>query len=219
MDINKTIADYLSGGKRLVIPTLGAFIRKDKTGEVVFVEFLRKDDGVLRGELMSRYGLSESEAAYHIDNYIAGLRREAPVSGFAIAELGVIRVDGNGLYWLDCGAGEPEARRDAAVREENPDRVEESGQVPSERPARTNYNAIPDFPSKVSPPASITLEKRETDIADDGTRQKKAKRADLIMIVALIAAGIAICAMIYGITNNQQAAPKQPLTEQSAVPM
>ena len=42
--INKIIANYLAGGKRLVIPQFGAFIHKEGDGTVVFVPFLKKDD-------------------------------------------------------------------------------------------------------------------------------------------------------------------------------
>lgn len=45
--INKIIAEYLRTNKRLVVPHFGAFIRKENSEAIVFVPFLKKDDGVL----------------------------------------------------------------------------------------------------------------------------------------------------------------------------
>jgi len=45
--INKIIAEYLRTNKRLVVPHFGAFIRKENSEAIVFVPFLKKDDGVI----------------------------------------------------------------------------------------------------------------------------------------------------------------------------
>lgn len=57
--INKIIAEYLRTNKRLVVPHFGAFIRKENSEAIVFVPFLKKDDGVLQQlhRFRIRYGL------------------------------------------------------------------------------------------------------------------------------------------------------------------
>ncbi len=60
--IDGIISRYLRANKRLVVPELGSFIRKDG-GEVAFVEFLKKDDGILATLVGHELGLGAEEAA------------------------------------------------------------------------------------------------------------------------------------------------------------
>lgn len=69
--INKIIAEYLRTNKRLVVPHFGAFIRKENSEAIVFVPFLKKDDGVLQQLLVSEYGMDSADAQAVIDEYIA----------------------------------------------------------------------------------------------------------------------------------------------------
>lgn len=73
--VNKIIADYLKAGKRIVIPQFGAFLHRDTDGGVVFVSFLRKDDGVLAGQLSATYGLSSEEAYGVIAEYVSQIKK------------------------------------------------------------------------------------------------------------------------------------------------
>ena len=50
----QTISQYLGSHKRLVVPQLGAFIVKAPGGEILFSELFKRDDGVLRGLLLSQ---------------------------------------------------------------------------------------------------------------------------------------------------------------------
>ncbi len=67
--IETLITDYLQHNRRLVIPGLGAYLKKE-SGETVFVPFVNKDDGVLRGLVCERYGVSSTEADEIIAQYI-----------------------------------------------------------------------------------------------------------------------------------------------------
>lgn len=97
--INSIIVQYLKHNKRLVIPGFGAFIKKDETGEVVFVEFLKKDDGVLVSALQSGYSLDRSEAVEIIENYVINTKKHILNTGsFIIGNLGVMHVDANSVY-------------------------------------------------------------------------------------------------------------------------
>ena len=106
--INKIIASYLAGGKRLVIPQFGAFIHKEGDGTVVFVPFLKKDDGVLVDLLCKEYGLDEADARGIITEYIAQIGAGIAERGsFFIEGVGHLKADANGIYFLeyDPGAG------------------------------------------------------------------------------------------------------------------
>ena len=104
--INQIIANYLISNKRLVIPELGAFIRKDGDGKVVFVPFLKKDDGVLAGQLEEAYGLGRDEAAAVIEEYTGHIRQQVALKGeFVIDSVGVMRQDANDLLVFDYKPG------------------------------------------------------------------------------------------------------------------
>ncbi|MEG2772209.1 MAG: hypothetical protein RR960_07690, partial [Alistipes sp.] len=87
------ISHYLETNKRLVIPQLGAFIVKVPGESVVFSEFLKRDDGILRG-LLTAEGLGELEAAGAVDRFIFELRhavqagREYHLKGFGVMHSG-----------------------------------------------------------------------------------------------------------------------------------
>ena len=109
--INKIIANYLAGGKRLVIPQFGAFIHKEGDVTVVFVPFLKKDDGVLVDLLCKEYGLDEADARGIITEYIAQIGTGVAERGsFYIEGVGNLKADANGIYFLEynpeAGAGQ-----------------------------------------------------------------------------------------------------------------
>ena len=79
LNLNKIIAEYLASNRRLVIPEFGAFVKKE-SGEVVFSELLRTDDGVLASLLTAR-GLSAMEVAVVVDRYIFEVRHELEQCG------------------------------------------------------------------------------------------------------------------------------------------
>lgn len=98
--IDHIIKIYLQKNKRLVVPEFGAFIRKDG-GEIVFVEFLKKDDQVLTSLLRNEYGLSDNEAHDAVNDYVLGIKRAVGTTGkYVIDGIGSIITDANGLYAL-----------------------------------------------------------------------------------------------------------------------
>lgn len=100
--VNKIIADYLKAGKRIVIPQFGAFLHRDTDGGVVFVSFLRKDDGVLAGQLSATYGLSSEEAYGVIAEYVSQIKKSVAERGYFVVEgVGQLKIDSNGVYYLD----------------------------------------------------------------------------------------------------------------------
>lgn len=109
--IDNIIAGYLSKNKRLVVPEFGAFIRKD-SGELVFVEFLKKDDQILSSLVGREYELSESEAKEAIEDYIRTVKRTVGQTGkYVIEGIGAVQTDANGLYSLNYN---PSARKESA---------------------------------------------------------------------------------------------------------
>lgn len=94
--LSHIISQYLRSQKRLVIPQMGAFIVKDPDRSVVFSEFLKRDDGVLRG-LLRQTGIGDLEAAGEIDRFVFEVRHALQQGAeFPLEGLGVLKPGPNG---------------------------------------------------------------------------------------------------------------------------
>ena len=71
--ITNILIEYLKHNKRLVVPKLGVFIVKQQSGNIVFSDLMRNDDGVLRSLLVA-YGIKELEATGMIDRFVFEIR-------------------------------------------------------------------------------------------------------------------------------------------------
>ena len=88
----EVIAEYLLSNRRLVVPMFGAFMVKE-SGERVFSDLLRTDDGVLSSLLRAK-GLNEMEAAIMADRFIFEVRHELEQYGYCrLGEIGTLRVE------------------------------------------------------------------------------------------------------------------------------
>ena len=86
------ITEYLRENRKLVIPGFGAIMAKE-SGERVFSELLRSDDGVLTSLLRDK-GLSELEVAVVIDRFIFETRHELEQYGYCrLGEVGTLRLE------------------------------------------------------------------------------------------------------------------------------
>ena len=194
--INSIIAEYLASNRRLVVPNFGAFIVKE-SGEVVFSELLRTDDGVLTSLLLAR-GLSEMEAAVTIDRYKFNIKHELHEYGYCqLDELGTLRVEEDKqlkLYQL-----QPLVRSVEAV-----DEIVPEVEIPHDTTTST---------PEVATPATEEVESAEKEGTDttttDATPKKpyvapKRKRGgvDFIIVVAIIIVLGAIVAIGYGVYVN-----------------
>ena len=253
--VNDIILKYLSDNKRLVIPDFGAFLRKDVSGEIVFVEFLKKDDGVLASLLQKMYALSQREAQAVVEDYVSKAKQSINTTGrFVIPGMGYIEVNANQGYELVC---DPNVRVETSPASTIPTSVysnpseEQKGKnsvlttpkVATAKPAVSAENKIqadartknvsqaehrssPILNREGAPQAGIRQKEPKIEAVRPSERvnpgrqetvvprktndrpermpdmQRKKKRADMIMIIAIIAAIIAISSMIYGIFVN-----------------
>lgn len=134
--ISRIITQYLSKNKRLVVPDFGAFIRKD-SGEVVFMEFLKKDDRILTSLVSRVYNVSEEQANLIIAKFISDVKEAGTQgNGYVIEGLGVMRASSDGLYHLDYNPSakasvEPKVQQEKPRQETIHDRImEEQKQAP-----------------------------------------------------------------------------------------
>ena len=90
--VAEVIAEYLRSNRRLVVPNFGAFMVKE-SGERLFSELLRTDDGVLSSLLLNK-GMNEMEAAVMIDRFIFEVRHELEQYGYCrLGEIGTLRIE------------------------------------------------------------------------------------------------------------------------------
>ncbi len=99
--IETIITEYLKNNRRLILPELGAFLKKEN-GSIVFVPFLNRDDGVLNALVGQSYGTSQADSATIISQYAAAIRSSVSENGYyLIQSLGTLKKDGNGILYLD----------------------------------------------------------------------------------------------------------------------
>lgn len=99
--IAKIISEYIKSNRRLILPSLGAFIRKDDTGEVVFVPFLKSDDGVFTSLLVNALAVSMADAQAMTEEFLLSVKQGVDQKGsFVIEGLGTITRDSNGAYTM-----------------------------------------------------------------------------------------------------------------------
>jgi nucleoid DNA-binding protein len=115
--VGKVIHEYLDGGhKKVTVPGFGTFMRKP-SGEIIFVDLIQKDDGVLR-ELVEDYGnYGEVEAMALIDRFIFEVKHSIERTGSAqIDDFGTMFLDEKGLYQFDYSPA-PKIVKETGVQE------------------------------------------------------------------------------------------------------
>lgn len=119
--VNKIIADFLKTSKRLVVPQFGAFIRKEDSGTIAFVPFLKKDDGVLNQLLCTAYGLTPNDAQTVINEFVEEVKESVSTRGVYIIEgVGSITADPNGILRMESGTPSQPTVQQSTVIPEDP---------------------------------------------------------------------------------------------------
>ena len=191
--INTIIIKYLQENRRLVIPKLGAFIVKDDNQTIVFSELLRSDDGVLRG-LIKGHGVGDIEAAGVIDRFVFEVRhtidRHMP---YKIGNLGTLsRNEGGKIVFMSFRT---------------------QLQQPSMRPMSKLQPAPVASPVNESNVATTEPNEVEEPKPKPSNRYPAKRKPDVFMIVAVVVAVIAVCAILYGVLCNKDEAEMMPFPE------
>ncbi len=195
--VGTIIRDYIErGGKKLTVPGFGTFMRKD-SGEIIFVDLLRTDDGVL-AELVEDYGhYSEVEAMALIDRFIFEVRNDIEFHGNArIDDFGTMTRDEKGLLQFTYAP---------SVRPVSERAVQEKlfGEIPSREPVGGTSSRSSEIRQSVAGTSGVSQKPVGQRVAPtprraNGSPQPKKKRADAIIIIAVIAAVIAGLVLYFG---------------------
>lgn len=142
--ISAIIAQYIKSETRLIIPEVGTLIRRKESGEIVFMEMLKKNDGTLVGLVVNILDVSPSKATEIVNRYIRTVKSQLATSKkFILDGVGVLlaRPDGSVDFsfnpfaqtlpgteedeygYLDEPAPQPTAESDVVAEEEHKKRV------------------------------------------------------------------------------------------------
>jgi hypothetical protein len=95
--ISAIIEAYLQRENRLIIPSVGTLLKRKESGEIVFVEMLKKNDGKLVGLVAEQFGVAADEAEAIVEGYSEEIGRQIATSRkFIIDGVGVLLVGANG---------------------------------------------------------------------------------------------------------------------------
>lgn len=183
--LNSLIANHLKSHRRLVVPELGAFVVKE-SGEIIFSELLRKDDGVLT-ELLLAEGLSQIEVAAVIDRYKFEI-------GHNIREYGYFKLDELGTICRDTESDQLRLyQMQTPATATTPTEVESvaAEEAAEEEATKTVADTIAPEPPK----ETATTPKRP---------RPRRRGVDTILVVAIVVLLMAIAAIGYGYYVSQQ---------------
>ncbi len=181
MDVTDVIANYLRDNhRRLVVPAFGAFVVKE-SGEVLFSELLKTDDGVLRG-LLAAGGLSELECAGLIDRFIFDVRN-------ALSEKG--RFDMGGFGGLTIGA-------DGEIRFVSPAAAptEKTVGEPAVPKAAQSAKTVVSKPDTFR--AETQSERERPRVAVPRRRESRKRGVDWFVVAAVVVLLAAVAVIVYG---------------------
>lgn len=232
-NVDRIVKQYLGTHRRLVVPQLGAFIRRQQDGEVVFSELLRRDDGVLRGLLVAGRGMSDLEAAGAVDRFVFEVRlaiqqgRSYPLPG-----VGCFEADDNGRLVFRC-TPDSEPVADGAEVLRKPDGMRNVAEHPEPVPRRTADPAVGNQRRQDEPPRISVSPKcrpepyvkglqygkplRTTD-AYTYVNSRPPRRLDKFMMLAIAAALVAVAAILYGYLRERQVAQQEQHYLEQLVP-
>ncbi|MDR2912596.1 MAG: hypothetical protein LBV38_04765 [Alistipes sp.] len=205
--VGKLIRDQMHAGtRRLTVPGFGTFMRRSssnsgnahggigegpdpKSEEVIFVELLRDDDGVL-AELVEDFGgYTEVEAMALIDRFIFETRTNIQRTGTSTIEgFGTLTLDHKGLYRFNHS---PQIRptREQATQE----RLFTEPPKPVTRQQPKPEEAKPEGP-KQAPIRKPAPKPRPT----PRPQNQGLTRADIFIIISVVSAIIALAALMFG---------------------
>lgn len=100
---NELLIQLLSTHNRLIIPSLGAFLKKDLSGNmtIVFTPFLKKDDGVLTKAISEYFSTSDEESEAMISEFVVQINHALENNaGYELSGIGTLKRDVNGAVTL-----------------------------------------------------------------------------------------------------------------------
>lgn len=205
MMINDIIVSYLSNNKRLVIPNFGAFLKKEDN-TITFVELLKKDDEVFTSLVSKGMGVSRDSAVTIIDDYIITIKERVKSSGtFAVGSIGSFIVGAHGAYSLIANNSlqiEPPIELKSKIVDIAVNTNLASDSTVENKQDSPQTVQPPYEPKTKSPIKRGSIKQNEMPNRYKLQRKGTKKHMDIVMIIAIVSALLALAVLIYGAMVN-----------------
>ncbi len=193
--IGEIISNYMLDSRRLVVPGVGAFIRKDD-GPVLFTELLRADDGILLSLIQGARGCSQAEATAMLEAFITDLKQGAALEGGVLIDrVGVMTLDEKGQFKLDSSR----AAQDAYMQ-----RIGQGKQGPA-KPGKAGTGKAkqePDYRNQNGIFVQTDKYKKSKDPKKNVIRYGRGGGMKLVITIAVIAIVVALAVIVYSAMND-----------------
>ncbi|MFI3289657.1 MAG: hypothetical protein SNH55_05040 [Rikenellaceae bacterium] len=188
--IANVIYEYLESNRRITVPMLGTFLTKGSRDTLLFSEFMKSDDGVLRSLLIEGQGLSELEATDAIEAFVCDIRSALESDkSYEVPPMGRFKsVDGAILFENSIIEIEEEEDDTLSIEEQN-------------KMVEDIFDSLSSY--QESTPYQEPIYQEPTPTSVNSKVEPKAK-FDIWVIVALVAGFFALFALLYGIIVEWQ---------------
>ncbi len=181
----------MASSRRLILPGVGAFVRRTEGGEIVFVEMFKQNDGVLTNLISQKMDISAEQANILIERLITELQHDMRYYGYyTIPALGTLRQTEKGIVFqadapASLQAEQPQAVPSKEVTPPTPryEKVEEQEIVATpkeEKPAPVVEEKPAPVAEKAAPKVEITTapkaEPKPAPKAEEPARPAKEER-------------------------------------------
>lgn len=135
--VNKVITEYMASARRLIIPEVGALIRRNGSDELIFMDMLKGNDGELSRQIAQQLSVQPDQATEMTEAFIINVRHDLRTKGaYCIEGLGELRVGDDGHIRLVAESSAPTAAPQPAAATAEP----ESAPQPYSRQPHTAAN-------------------------------------------------------------------------------
>ena len=173
--VNRFIAEYMANSRRLILPGVGAFVRRTEGGEIVFVEMFKQNDGVLTNLISQKMDISAEQANILIERLITELQHDLRYYGYyTIPALGTLRQTEKSIIFQADAPASLQAEQPQAVqsKENTPptpryEKVEEQEIVATPKEERTAPTVEKKPEPKVEVAAAPKAEPKPTPKAEE----------------------------------------------------
>ena len=201
--ISRIVNKLLETEKRITIPALGSFMRRND-GAIVFTDMLKDDDGVLSNHIASQMSITPNEALEDIAKFTEQVNRNLRERGIAeLSDLGLLTRNTQGKITFVWKNTEGISTTNNAIEELPKRNTKENVSATTTSNIEIATAPISAPNKEVAPKSTNTTEVKVATSKKPATKVVKPTptqpKRDWVLISAIIAACIALACMAFGI--------------------
>ncbi len=201
--ISRIVNKLLETEKRITIPALGSFMRRND-GAIVFTDMLKDDDGVLSNHIASQMSITPNEALDDIAKFTEQVNRNLRERGIAeLSDLGILTRNAQGKTTFVWKNTEGISTTNNAIEELPKRNTKENVSATTTSNIEIATTPISAPNKEVAPKSTNTTEVNVATSKKPATKVVKSTpvqpKRDWALISAIIAACIALACMAFGI--------------------